>query len=78
MNSSRNREEYGQEGSDRRFRSGGPCRSILLRLSGTVSRLRRMEEAGGLLRYAIPMYRLPRDIVRRTITMLENIGLNLS
>jgi NADPH-dependent glutamate synthase beta subunit-like oxidoreductase len=35
----------------------------------------RMEEAGGLLRYVIPSYRLPKDIVTRTVKMLENIGI---
>jgi NADPH-dependent glutamate synthase beta subunit-like oxidoreductase len=53
----------------------GLAAAYYLRLSGhRVTVFDRMEEAGGLLRYAIPMYRLPRDIVRRTITMLENIG----
>jgi CO/xanthine dehydrogenase FAD-binding subunit len=36
----------------------------------------RMEEAGGMLMYAIPAYRLPRDIVRRYIKILEGMGID--
>jgi NADPH-dependent glutamate synthase beta subunit-like oxidoreductase len=47
-----------------------------LRLAGhRVTVFDRMEEAGGLLRYVIPSYRLPKDVVRRTVKMLENIGI---
>lgn len=35
----------------------------------------KMEEAGGLLRYAIPEYRLPKDIVRKLIAALEAMGI---
>lgn len=35
----------------------------------------KMEEAGGLLRYAIPDYRLPKDIVRKLIEALEHMGI---
>ncbi len=34
----------------------------------------KMAEAGGLLRYAIPNYRLPKEIVRRTIKAYELMG----
>jgi len=54
----------------------GLAAAYYLRLSGhRVTIFDRMEEAGGLLRYAIPTYRLPRDVVRRTIKMLENMGI---
>lgn len=33
------------------------------------------EEAGGMLMYAIPAYRLPKDIVRKFIKCLENMGI---
>jgi NADPH-dependent glutamate synthase beta subunit-like oxidoreductase len=33
------------------------------------------EEAGGMLMYAIPAYRLPKDIVRRFIKVLEKMGI---
>jgi NADPH-dependent glutamate synthase beta subunit-like oxidoreductase len=32
------------------------------------------EEAGGMLMYAIPAYRLPKEIVRRFVKALENMG----
>jgi len=35
----------------------------------------RMEEPGGMLTHAIPAYRLPRDIVRKQINILENMGI---
>lgn len=35
----------------------------------------KMEEAGGLLRYAIPEYRLPKDIVKKLIASLEHMGI---
>jgi NADPH-dependent glutamate synthase beta subunit-like oxidoreductase/CO/xanthine dehydrogenase FAD-binding subunit len=54
----------------------GLAAAYYLRLSGhRVTVLDRLEEAGGLLRYAIPAYRLPRDILTRTIIMLENMGI---
>ena len=53
----------------------GLAAAYYLRLAGhRVTVFDRMEEAGGLLRYVIPSYRLPKDIVRRTIKMFENIG----
>ncbi|MBN2039429.1 MAG: FAD-dependent oxidoreductase [Spirochaetes bacterium] len=33
------------------------------------------EEAGGMLMYAIPAYRLPKDLVRRYIKILEDMGI---
>jgi NADPH-dependent glutamate synthase beta subunit-like oxidoreductase/CO/xanthine dehydrogenase FAD-binding subunit len=54
----------------------GLAAAYYLRLAGhRITIFDRMEEAGGLLRYAIPSYRLPNDIVRRTVKMLENIGI---
>jgi NADPH-dependent glutamate synthase beta subunit-like oxidoreductase len=54
----------------------GLAAAYYLRLVGHhVTVFDRMEEAGGLLRYVIPSYRLPKDIVRRTVRMLENIGI---
>jgi len=34
----------------------------------------RMGEAGGMLHYAIPAYRLPKDQVRKTVAALKNMG----
>jgi NADPH-dependent glutamate synthase beta subunit-like oxidoreductase len=54
----------------------GLAAAYYLRLSGhRVTVFDRMEEAGGLLMWVIPAYRLPKDIVRRTIKMLESIGI---
>jgi NADPH-dependent glutamate synthase beta subunit-like oxidoreductase len=54
----------------------GLAAAYYLRLSGhRVTVFDRMEEAGGLLRYVIPSYRLPKDIVTRTVRMLENMGI---
>jgi NADPH-dependent glutamate synthase beta subunit-like oxidoreductase len=54
----------------------GLAAAYYLRLSGhRVTVFDRMEKAGGLLRYVIPSYRLPKDIVTRTVKMLENIGI---
>jgi NADPH-dependent glutamate synthase beta subunit-like oxidoreductase len=54
----------------------GLAAAYYLRLAGhRVTVFDRVEEAGGLLRYVIPSYRLPKDIVRRTTKMLENIGI---
>jgi len=53
----------------------GLAAAYYMRLAGhRVTVFDRMEEAGGLLRYVIPTYRLPKDIVRRTVNVLENIG----
>lgn len=35
----------------------------------------KMEEAGGLLRYAIPAYRLPKEVVSRQTAALEGMGI---
>jgi len=34
-------------------------------------------EPGGLLRWGIPTYRLPRDILRREIARIQNLGVNI-
>jgi NADPH-dependent glutamate synthase beta subunit-like oxidoreductase/CO/xanthine dehydrogenase FAD-binding subunit len=39
-----------------------------------VTVIDKMEEAGGMLAYVIPAYRLPKDIVRRVVRVIENIG----
>ena len=36
----------------------------------------RMEEAGGLLHYAIPAYRLPKAYVRKTVAALKDMGVD--
>ncbi|MDR1515881.1 MAG: FAD binding domain-containing protein [Synergistaceae bacterium] len=43
----------------------------------SVTMYERMKEAGGCLMYAIPAYRLPKDIVRRFVAALENMGVEI-
>ena len=53
----------------------GLSTACYLRMAGhRVTVFDKMEEAGGLLTYVIPAYRLPKDIVRRSIKAIENIG----
>ena len=47
----------------------------LRRLGYGVTVFEKMEEAGGLLTYGIPPYRLPKDVVRRQLKALEGIGI---
>jgi len=53
----------------------GLSAAYYLRMSGhRVTVFERMEEAGGMLAYVIPAYRLPKDIVRRVVKAIENTG----
>jgi NADPH-dependent glutamate synthase beta subunit-like oxidoreductase len=53
----------------------GLAAAYYLRMSGhRVTVFDRMEEPGGMLAYGIPAYRLPKDIVRRAVKTIENIG----
>ena len=53
----------------------GLSAAYYLRMSGhRVTVFDRMEEPGGMLAYGIPAYRLPKDIVRRVVKMIENAG----
>jgi NADPH-dependent glutamate synthase beta subunit-like oxidoreductase len=49
----------------------------LARRGYQVTICERREEAGGLLRYGIPPYRLPKDIVRAEIQRLLSVGMAL-
>jgi len=54
----------------------GLTSAYFLRQAGhEVTVYEKMEEAGGLLTYAIPAYRLPKDYVRRTVAAFEKIGI---
>ncbi len=48
----------------------------LLRLGHKVDIYEKRAEAGGFLRYAIPPYRLPRDVLDREIGFVEQLGAN--
>jgi len=55
----------------------GLSSAYYLRKSGhQVTVFDRMEKAGGMLVYAIPAYRLPRDIVGRVVKTLEGTGVH--
>jgi NADPH-dependent glutamate synthase beta subunit-like oxidoreductase/CO/xanthine dehydrogenase FAD-binding subunit len=53
----------------------GLSAAYYLRMSGhRVTVFDKREEPGGMLTYVIPAYRLPKDIVRRAVEAIENIG----
>jgi NADPH-dependent glutamate synthase beta subunit-like oxidoreductase/CO/xanthine dehydrogenase FAD-binding subunit len=53
----------------------GLSAAYYLRMSGhRVTVFDKREEAGGMLAYVIPAYRLPKDIVRRAVKAIENTG----
>lgn len=54
--------------------SGLSAAFFLRRAGNKVTVYDRKEEAGGMLMYAIPAYRLPRDIVRKFVKLLEGMG----
>ena len=54
----------------------GLSAAFYLRKAGNkVTVYDRMEEAGGMLMYAIPAYRLPKKIVRNFVKLLEGMGI---
>ena len=55
--------------------SGLAAAFYLRRAGNKVTVYDRKEEAGGMLMYAIPAYRLPKDIVRNVIKALEGMGI---
>ncbi len=57
--------------------SGLSAAYFLRRLGYGVTIFEEMEEAGGLLVYGIPAYRLPKDIVGRQVRVLEEMGIQV-
>ena len=55
--------------------SGLAAAFYLRRAGNKVTVYDRKEEAGGMLMYAIPAYRLPKDVVRKVIKVLEGMGI---
>ena len=54
----------------------GLTAAFYLRRAGhAVTVYERLPEAGGMLRYCIPPFRLPRDIVKKQVAALENMGI---
>ena len=53
----------------------GLAAAYYLRLSGhSVTVFDKMSEAGGMLQHSIPAYRLPKDIVRKQVQALQDMG----
>ena len=56
----------------------GLSAAYYLRLRGhAVTVFERASEPGGMLRYGIPEYRLPREVLDRTVALLEGLGVEL-
>ena len=56
----------------------GLAAAYYLRRSGhLVTIFERLPEAGGMLLYSIPPYRLPKDVVRKQIQALEGMGIKI-
>ncbi|MGI5891365.1 MAG: FAD-dependent oxidoreductase [Bacillota bacterium] len=51
---------------------------FLLRLGHEVEMFESMPKAGGMLRYGIPQYRLPKDVLDKEIALIENMGLKIN
>ncbi|MGI6072634.1 MAG: FAD-dependent oxidoreductase [Lachnospiraceae bacterium] len=60
---------------------GGPAgltAAFFLRLNGhSVTVFEQMDEMGGMLRYGVPEYRLPKRILQREIAEIANLGIEL-
>ena len=57
--------------------SGLSAAYYLRRAGNEVTIYDTKKEAGGMLMYAIPAYRLPKDIVRKFVSSLEKMGINI-
>lgn len=57
--------------------SGLSAAYYLARLGHDVTVFERFEKAGGMLRYGIPSYRLPKDILDAEIASIEAAGVNI-
>ncbi|MFW9966901.1 MAG: FAD-dependent oxidoreductase [Candidatus Thorarchaeota archaeon] len=57
--------------------AGVACAYDLAKLGYPVTIFEAKSEPGGLLRYGIPEYRLPRDILREEVGFVEKIGVEL-
>jgi NADPH-dependent glutamate synthase beta subunit-like oxidoreductase/CO/xanthine dehydrogenase FAD-binding subunit len=57
----------------------GLTAAYYLRRSGhTIEFLERMPQAGGMLTYGIPPYRLPKEVVKKQIQALEKMGIKIT
>lgn len=55
--------------------AGLSCAYHLRRLGHKITVYEKMPELGGMLRYGIPPYRLPRDIINEEIKILQKMGI---
>ena len=55
--------------------AGMACAYHLARLGHAVEVFERLPKAGGMLRYGIPEYRLPNDVLDREVARLEKMGI---
>ena len=64
-------------GPHRRSRADGPLRGLPPRPAGARrDRARRRLAAGGMMRYGIPAYRLPRDILDAEVARILDLGVD--
>ena len=57
--------------------AGLTCAEKIAKMGYPVTVFEKREEAGGLLRYGIPEYRLPRDILAAEIKIIESMGVKI-
>jgi heterodisulfide reductase subunit A len=57
--------------------AGLACAEKLAKMGYPVTVFDKREEAGGLLRYGIPEYRLPRDVLADEIKIIEDLGVKI-
>lgn len=58
--------------------AGLACADVLARLGVEVHVIDAAEEAGGLLAYGIPAFKLPREVVKRRRALLEGLGVQFA
>ncbi len=57
--------------------SGLSCAFYLRRMGYDVDVFEKNKEVGGMLRYGIPAYRLPNDVIGKDVSLIEGIGVNI-
>lgn len=57
--------------------SGLSCAHDLALMGYQVTVFEALEQAGGMLRYGIPEYRLPRGVIEREVWAIENLGVKI-
>src|SRR3974390_525240 len=58
--------------------AGLSCAYHLARLGHAVEIREATEEPGGMMRWGIPAYRLPREVVREEISRISDLGVTIS